>query len=571
MKFPKRLLRPSVLVVLLAMVAVSAFGFLVVRKDIEEMRRAGRENILWDVTQLEFELLRFQRVLAEFQVAGADVSPSEVNIRFDILWSRVTLFDQGNIGQRFQVYDQKTGTVAAIFQTMQETEGLIVDLAPGDIASARVVQAKFEPFLADLRQLSQTVLHGEEEVGATLREHLAQFSSMLAVLSATTVLVSLLFIYILTRDNARFRRLAATNRDLLEVANKANRAKSQFLAMMSHELRTPMNGVLGHLALIKQRGLSVHQDRLLGQAERSGHQMIGLLGDILDFADLQDDRLKLEKKPFDPGQLADAVSDMFKPVAEREGIVFNTQVSADCPSHIIGDFGRLRQALTHLATYILETAGTENITLEIGYGGGNLLLSICFDYDRSGAEWRPELITGEKESCDDAFASEALGPSVSRGLIERMGGFTKLDNPTANRIAVLVEVPAREIVVDRLLFRILARSASLEAICKASFQSKNVHFLAANDDRIPHVVMIEAGGETESRDVRDAAEKFPEAVLVAIGRPLNPDDFDDIVSVPIDLQRARSTSFMRLARGGDRLASDEKLRYPNEKQPKRDL
>ena len=83
--------------------------------------------------------------------------------------------------------------------------------------------------------------------------------------------------------------------------------------------------------------------------------------------------------------------------------------------------------------------------------------------------------------------------------------------------------------------------------------------------------MIEAGGETESRDVRDAAEKFPEAVLVAIGRPLNPDDFDDIVSVPIDLQRARSTSFMRLARGGDRVASDEKLRYSNEKQPKRDL
>lgn len=535
------------------------------------MRRAGRENILWDVTQLEFELLRFQRVLSEFQVTGANVSPSEVNIRFDILWSRVTLFDQGNIGQRFQVYDQKTGTVAAIFQTMQETEGLIVDLAHGDTATALLVQARFEPFLADLRQLSQTVLHGEEEVDATLREHLAQFSTILAVLSAITVLVSLLFIYILARDNARFRKLARTNRDLLEVANKANRAKSQFLAMMSHELRTPMNGVLGHLALIKQRGLSTHQDRLLSQAERSGHQMIGLLGDILDFADLQDDRLKLEKKPFDPGQLADAVSDMFKPVAEREGIVFNTRVSADCPARIVGDFGRLRQALTHLATYILETAGTENITLEIGYGGGNLLLSICFDYDRSGAEWRPELITGEKESCDDVFASEALGPSVSRGLIERMGGFTKLDNPAANRIAVLVEVPAREIVVDRLLFRILARSASLEAICKASFQSENVHFLAANDDRIPHVVMIEAGGETESRDVRDAAESFPEAVLVAIGRPLNPDDFDDIVSVPIDLQRARSTSFMRLARGGDRLASDEKLRYPEEKQPKRDL
>ena len=554
--------RPTVFAIIILTVAVAAVGFFVVRSDIENMRRAGRENLLWDASQVEVELMRLQRLLADVEHNDPNsATPDQVNDRFDILWSRVALFQQGAVGARLTAYDSASGTVARLFAAMMEVEPLVVGLKEGDHETAQQVQAVLAPFSPELRNLIRTVLHGEEEINAELRENLSNSSTVFTALSIVAVFASMLMIFMFARDSNRFRALAEANANLLAASDRASQAKSQFLAMMSHELRTPMNGVLGHLALVKQRGLSPNQDRLIEQAERSGQQMISLLADILDFSALQDDRLKLESKPFDPRDLVAAVGDTFRPVASREGIEFSAHASDDCPSRVIGDFGRLRQALTHLATYLLETAGTRNLALEVGYRDGWLNVSLSFAYSQSGGEWYPELIMGETREGSDVFASEALGPAVSRGLIKRMGGCTKLDTPSDDRIAVLVGVPARELVLDVLLIRTICQSSALEAICKASFRREDIRFLDEDSTLQPHVVMLEAGGEQEVAQVAKAVAAYPEAILVALGRPRNPDDFDDIVDVPIDVSYVRTAGFMNLTKGMTNVASSDNLRY----------
>jgi len=554
--------RPTVFAIIILTVAVAAVGFFVVRSDIENMRRAGRENLLWDASQVEVELMRLQRLLADVEHNDPNsATPDQVNDRFDILWSRVALFQQGAVGARLTAYDSASGTVARLFAAMMEVEPLVVGLKEGDHETAQQVQAVLAPFSPELRNLIRTVLHGEEEINAELRENLSNSSTVLTALSIVAVFASMLMIFMFARDSNRFRALAEANANLLAASDRASQAKSKFLAMMSHELRTPMNGVLGHLALVKQRGLSPNQDRLIEQAERSGQQMISLLADILDFSALQDDRLKLESKPFDPRDLVAAVGDTFRPVASREGIEFSAHASDDCPSRVIGDFGRLRQALTHLATYLLETAGTRNLALEVGYRDGWLNVSLSFAYSQSGGEWYPELIMGETREGSDVFASEALGPAVSRGLIKRMGGCTKLDTPSDDRIAVLVGVPARELVLDVLLIRTICQSSALEAICKASFRREDIRFLDEDSTLQPHVVMLEAGGEQEVAQVAKAVAAYPEAILVALGRPRNPDDFDDIVDVPIDVSYVRTAGFMNRTKGMTNVASSDNLRY----------
>jgi signal transduction histidine kinase len=533
--------------IVLLSIAIAAAGFFVVRRDVEAMRQAGQENILWSAVQVEIELMRFQNVLAEFKADEPDISPGRVNTRFDILWSRVSLFRQGPVGDRLSAYDQETAAIALLFAKMQEAEPLVTGLVAGDRATASRLQDMFYPFSVALRRLSQTVLHGEEHKNADLREDLSRSSSILSVLSGIALMASLLLIFVFSRDSDRFRKLADENHGLLEASRHANRAKSQFLAMMSHELRTPMNGVLGLLALVRQQGLSQHQTRLMEQADRSGRQMIGLLRDILDFSALQDDQLKLEQKPFEPRRLIKAVRDMFEPVALREGIVFEAHADDSCPERIIGDFARMRQALTHLATYILETAGAGNIALDLSYEAGCLKASISFDYNRAGGEWEPDLIMGNADRHNDSFASEALGPAVSRGLIERMGGTTKLDNPGDNRIAVLVSVPAEKLIVDVLRIRVVCQSAALDAICRAALRAENVRFLDAGSTEIPHVVMIEAGGDREPANLKSSRETYPQAMLVALGKPQDAEEFDDIVQVPIDIAAVRQAGFMRMA------------------------
>ena len=127
-----RLVGFSLVVVTMALVAI---GYWSVRRDIDAMRRAGRENILWSATQLQVELLRFQHSLADFAAPGGS-DPAAVNERFDILWSRIGLFREGPTGRRLRAYDRE-GTVDALFDTVRAVEPEVLGLQSGDGAAAR--------------------------------------------------------------------------------------------------------------------------------------------------------------------------------------------------------------------------------------------------------------------------------------------------------------------------------------------------------------------------------------------------------------------------------------------------
>ncbi len=556
MKKGPRIFQLVGIAVILLMLAVAGASFFLVRGDIADLRVSGRENILWDATQLEIELMRFERELAKFEAGVPGATPQTVNRRFDILWSRLALFREGSVGARLRSYDKEGTVLSALAQTLHMMESQMNSLKAGDNATAERMRAAVSGFNTRLRHLSQKVLHGESALEARLRENLSQSASNLTLVSLLAVFGSMVMLAVFAAETRRFRRMAEENERLLHASDQASRAKSQFLAMMSHELRTPLNGVLGLLSLLRQQRLSNQQRRLLNQAERSGQQMIGLLEDILDFTALQEDRLQLDQRPFEVAKLAEAIETMFRPVALREGTSFSLSISDTCPARLIGDFARLRQALTHLCAYILETAGTRNITLALSHAGGRLVAEIAFEYSRDGGGWAPELILGRTAGQDQAMVAEALGPAIARGLISQMNGVTKLDHPGQSRIAVIVSVPASAAPPVRketgsIDILVACRSAALDAICRAALRNENVRFTLPDDTTTPQVVMIEAGSGQEREDCRRYRQRFPSALLVALGSPANPADFDDIVELPIDLAAIRHAPFLRVPHGGN--------------------
>ncbi|MEM7269969.1 MAG: histidine kinase dimerization/phospho-acceptor domain-containing protein, partial [Pseudomonadota bacterium] len=276
--------------VVLGMVGLSSLGYLMQRSDLRTLQQLSKENLTWSAAQIEIELQRFMGSVSALALGDSAVTADDVIDRFDILWSRVAIFENGDVAARYAHYDEDRATITALFDTMKAREEVVLSLTSDDQDVARGLIGDFAKHAGPLRSISVRIVSGEEAFEAEARDGLRAGQAMAATLSGGAVIMAGLLMAVAFFEARKYRRLADHNAHLASEAEAANQAKSRFLTMMSHELRTPMNGVLGQLALAKLPGLPAPQLRLVEQAERSGRQMIGMLTDILDFSALQENR-----------------------------------------------------------------------------------------------------------------------------------------------------------------------------------------------------------------------------------------------------------------------------------------
>jgi signal transduction histidine kinase len=540
------LLRPIALAVLLVMAGVAALGFHSIRKDIENLRVISRDNILWSATQMELEFLRFQRSVALYVSDPTESARNELHERFDILWSRFSLFTEGRVGRLLRQYDEGHGTLHAASNFLASVDSLLPDLGPNDADTLRALLPVMDELQSELRLYTLRVVRGDTAAASAVRERMLTSSQLTAYITLAALLISALSLFLIMRDNRRQREMVALSQQQAEAAEAASRAKSRFLTMMSHELRNPLNGILGPLALAAQREMPPKQRRLIAKAQHSGRVMLRMLSGLLDYGDMQDGRLVMRDEAFSIGMLAETVRTGLRAEPTDPPRV-EVRVAEGGPERVCGDLDRMSRIFLHLAEHIIGPEGDGTLRITFSHNGRDLIGEVAVTEDEHGVAWKLELLMGLAGDPGGAFATEALGPVVARGMLAAAQGIVSLAQDSEGRRIVRVAVPARPLSLEKVRVHLQTRSSALEALYRAALRSDQVEFVPFEGTTPADIILVDSTSICDDELIRSLRGRFPSALLVSLGAPTAPGVFDEVVEAPNDMARLRESVLGRLA------------------------
>lgn len=149
-------------------------------------------------------------------------------------------------------------------------------------------------------------------------------------------------------------------------ADAANQAKSDFLSKMTHELRTPLIGVLGMNELLQRTPLDEQQMLLTETVQKSGADLLTLIGDVLDLSKIEAGKLELEAAPVNLFEVIEDVVCLLAPEARAKGLELFTDIPASAAWQVVADESRIRQIVTNLVGNAIKFTSAGRIVVGLG-------------------------------------------------------------------------------------------------------------------------------------------------------------------------------------------------------------
>ncbi|MDR7332005.1 MHYT domain-containing protein [Roseateles asaccharophilus] len=232
-------------------------------------------------------------------------------------------------------------------------------------------------------------------------------------------------------DVSDAKRLQHQLEDAKERAEAAVVAKSAFLANMSHEIRTPMNAILGFTELLLDTTLSDTQRKYLTTVRGSARSLLGLLNDILDTAKLEKGAVELERMDFSLRAVCEQTLNSLRLGAQRKGLVLQLDYPEEEPRYFQGDPLRVQQVLVNIVGNAIKFTEQGAVTLRMRQEQGQIHLAVI-DTGIGIAADRLDKIFDPFAQADASttrrFGGTGLGTTISRQLVERMGGRITVDS-----------------------------------------------------------------------------------------------------------------------------------------------
>jgi signal transduction histidine kinase/ActR/RegA family two-component response regulator len=249
------------------------------------------------------------------------------------------------------------------------------------------------------------------------------------------------------------------NTDLVRAkyeAEKANDAKSDFLAKISHDIRSPMNAIIGLSRMLEETELDEQQKDLLEKIQASSDGLLALINDLLDFSKIEAGKLEIIDEYFSLSDLLEELGSLFEVMLSQKELAFHIHLGEDLPEVIFSDAKRIRQILTNLVNNAYKYTPSGWVDLTVSRIDGD---QIRFEIRDTGIGIRAEdldKLFGAFEMLDVRrnrnVTGTGLGLAITKQLTELLGGTVAVQSVYGEGSVFTVTLPLVEGVASDLPF-----------------------------------------------------------------------------------------------------------------------
>ena len=244
----------------------------------------------------------------------------------------------------------------------------------------------------------------------------------------------------ITKRRANEKALQDSEKHLsiaLKKAEKANQAKSQFLANMTHELRTPMIAIMGYTELLlEDTELTEEQEYYLNSVVISSKNLVGIINDILDASAIEAKKMDIKVVTFRLNDLLVNIIDLFDKDAKNKGIQLKLIIDDNIPDKLIGDPLRIRQILINIINNAIKFTKQGEVTINVKASKPETeQITLKFSIQDTGigisSKAMPYLFdtfTQADNSYTREFGGTGLGLAICKHLIDMMDGYIWVDS-----------------------------------------------------------------------------------------------------------------------------------------------